>query len=276
MSSITKKIASFYPSLGWSWVLVAVLFSSMCMVAFPVAMMNLLTGRSLMDSSWVSLSAYVAPFVLTAGFIWLLQRTNPAEKPAAVKKNLSPVVFLCCLVFTPLLAFLIEPLTAWLPMPDFIKDLFAQLSKTDFPSFLMVAVVAPFCEEWLCRGVIAKGLLRHSTPAKAILWSAFIFAVIHLNPWQAVPAFIIGLLLGYVYWKTRSLWPCIFIHFINNGGSFLVIYLFPQATANASSQELLGSWYLPAYAAAALAAVGMGAVLWRMLHSQWKIENENT
>jgi membrane protease YdiL (CAAX protease family) len=268
MNSIMKKIASFYPTLGWSWALVAVLFLSMCMVALPVAMLNLLTGRSLMDSSWGTLTTYVAPFVLTAGFIWLLQRTNPAEKPAAVKKNLSPVVFLCCLVLTPLLAFLIEPLTAWLPMPDAIKELFAKLSKTDFPSFLMVAVAAPCCEEWLCRGVITKGLLRHSTPANAIVWSALIFAAIHLNPWQAVPAFIIGLLLGYVYWKTRSLWPCIFIHFINNGGSFLVIYLFPQATANASSQELLGSCYLPAYAAAALAAVGVGAVLWKTVNGQ--------
>jgi membrane protease YdiL (CAAX protease family) len=213
------------------------------------------------------LAGYVLPFFGVAGFIWLIQRGAPVIAVLPVKKDLSPAVFLCCLVFTPLLAFLIEPLTSWLPTPDFIKKLFAQLSANDFPTFLMVVIAAPLCEEWLCRGVIAKGLLRHSTPAKAIVWSAFIFAVIHGNPWQAVPAFIIGLLLGYVYWKTRSLLPCIFIHFINNGASFLVLYLFPQAAAaDATSQNLLGDWYWTVFALSAVVAVSVGAVFYMLLN----------
>jgi hypothetical protein len=120
----------------------------------------------------------------------------------------------------------------------------------------MVAIAAPLCEEWLCRGVIAKGLLRHSTPAKAILWSAFIFALIHGNPWQAVPAFVIGLLLGYVYWKTRSLLPCIFIHFVNNGLSFLLLLLYPALNADSTTHDLLGSHYWEVYFLAVIVTAG--------------------
>lgn len=243
------------------------LLGSAMAAAFPVNMMMSLAGNAPVLLSWGLLASYVLPFLCVAGFILLLQRTAPATAILPVKKNRSPEVFLCCFVFTPLLAFLIEPLTAWLPMPGFMKELFAQLSRNDFPTFLMVVIAAPFCEEWLCRGVIARGLLRHSTPARAIVWSAFIFAIIHGNPWQAVPAFIIGLLLGYVYWKTRSLWPCIFIHFINNGVSFLVVSLFPEAAAeDAASQSLLGHWYWPVFAAAAIAAPGVGAVFYKVLN----------
>lgn len=266
-----QKIISFYPTLRLSWVIVAVFLACTMAVAIPVSLITTVTGCNPVDSAWGLPVIYILPFLVVAGVIRLLQRYEPAAVLLPVKKNLSPAVFLCCLVLTPLLAFLIEPLTGWLPMPDAIKDLFAQLSKSDLPTFLMVVVAAPLCEEWLCRGVITKGLLRHTTPAKAIIWSAFIFALIHCNPWQAVPAFIIGLLLGYVYWKTRSLWPCIFIHFINNGASFLVLYLFPQATVDTTSQSLLGHWYWTVFAAAAVVAASVGAVLYGVLNG--KISN---
>jgi membrane protease YdiL (CAAX protease family) len=270
-----KKIQSFYPTLTWSWTLIAVFLACTIVIAVPAGWITNLAGNNPAIQSWGLLAGYVLPFVCVAGFILLLQRTEPATALLPVKKNLSPAVFLCCLAFTPLLAFLIEPLTVWLPMPDAMKEIFAQLSKSDFPTFLMVAVAAPFCEEWLCRGVIARGLLRHGTPAKAILWSAFIFAVIHLNPWQAVPAFIIGLLLGYVYWKTRSLWPCIFIHFINNGASFLVLYLFPQAAAaDATSQTLLGHRYWVVFALAAIAAACIGAAFYLTLNGGYRTWRE--
>jgi membrane protease YdiL (CAAX protease family) len=240
-------------------------------MSIPVNLLASLAGGQAALHSWGLLAGYVLPFLCVAGFILLWQRSEPVTILLPVKKNLSIAVFLCCLVFTPLLAFLIEPLTTWLPMPDVIKEVFSQLSKNDAPTFLMVVIAAPFCEEWLCRGVITKGLLRHGTPAKAILWSAFIFAVIHGNPWQAVPAFIIGLLLGYVYWKTRSLWPCIFIHFINNGASFLVMYLFPQAaTENASSQSLLGSWYETVFVLAAITAASVGVVFYKILNNAFQ------
>ena len=85
--------------------------------------------------------------------------------------------------------------------------------------------MAPFFEEWLCRGMVLRGLLNYKKvgtdkrgmhPAAAIAISAFFFAFIHLNPWQAIPAFLMGLVFGYVYYKTGSLKLTMLMHFTNN------------------------------------------------------------
>ena len=57
------------------------------------------------------------------------------------------------------------------------------------------------------------GTLR---PVWAITISALFFAIIHMNPWQAIPAFILGMFMGYVYYKTGSLKMTMLIHFTNN------------------------------------------------------------
>ncbi len=266
-----KKLNSFYPSLGMSWTLIAVFFAGnfatgALLTALPSSMA---TPLELATNPWATLVSYILPFLFAAGFIYLLQRNAPAaEATAPTKKPLPFVIFPLLLLFMPLVGFVTEPLTAWMPMPDFFKQLFASMTQQNLPTFLLAVVAAPVLEEWLCRGVIAKGLLRHSTPARAILWSAFIFAFIHLNPWQAVPAFTIGAIIGYVYWKTGSLAPCIFIHFINNGWAFLLSYLYPELAADATGKDLLGDSYGAVYAGALPAAAGIGFLLYRILNKK--------
>ena len=89
-------------------------------------------------------------------------------------------------------------------------------------SFLVVAIFAPIFEEWLCRGMVLRGLLTKMKPVWAIVISALFFAVIHANPWQALNAFLIGLVMGYVYYKTGSLLLTMVIHFINNGTAVIL------------------------------------------------------
>ncbi len=106
---------------------------------------------------------------------------------------------------------------------DFIVNLMKQLTAGPFwSSFLLVAVFAPVFEEWLCRGMVLRGLLTRMKPAWAIVVSALFFALIHMNPWQALNAFIIGVVMGYVYYKTGSLWLTMLIHFVNNGTSVIL------------------------------------------------------
>ena len=90
-------------------------------------------------------------------------------------------------------------------------------------SFLVVAIMAPVFEEWLCRGMILRGLLTKMNPKWAIIISALFFALIHGNPWQALNAFLIGLLMGYVYYKTGSLKLTMLMHFINNGTAVILM-----------------------------------------------------
>ena len=92
-------------------------------------------------------------------------------------------------------------------------------------SFLTVAIFAPIFEEWLCRGMVLRGLLTKMKPVWAIVISALFFALIHANPWQALNAFMIGLVMGYVYYKTGSLLLTMIIHFVNNGTSVILSHL---------------------------------------------------
>ena len=83
------------------------------------------------------------------------------------------------------------------PMPQWLEETMKQL--LDAPlwiTLISVSVFAPLFEEWLCRGVVLRGLLAKNSPMTAITVSAAFFAIIHLNPWQAIPAFILGLLFG--------------------------------------------------------------------------------
>lgn len=84
-------------------------------------------------------------------------------------------------------------------------------------SFLLTAIFAPVFEEWLCRGMVLRGLLTKMKPGWAIVVSALFFAILHMNPWQALNAFVIGVVMGYVYYKTGSLWLTMLLHFVNNG-----------------------------------------------------------
>jgi hypothetical protein len=106
---------------------------------------------------------------------------------------------------------------------DMLMEAMKQLTSGPlWASFLVVAIFAPIFEEWLCRGMVLRGLLTKMKPVWAIVISAAFFAVIHANPWQALNAFLIGLVMGYVYFKTGSLILTMIIHFINNGTSVIL------------------------------------------------------
>ena len=106
-----------------------------------------------------------------------------------------------------------------LPMPEMVQDVFHKLvgKKTSYLSALFIAVViAPLTEEIVHRGIILKGLLAYCTQNRAIIWSAILFGLIHLNPWQFPTAFIAGLVFAYWVIQTGSLWPAILGHALNN------------------------------------------------------------
>ena len=106
---------------------------------------------------------------------------------------------------------------------DMMMEVMKQMTGGPFwSSFLVVAIFAPIFEEWLCRGMVLRGLLTKMKPVWAIVISALFFAVIHANPWQALNAFLIGLLMGYVYYKTGSLILTMIIHFVNNGTAVIL------------------------------------------------------
>lgn len=146
----------------------------------------------------------------------------------------------------------IEPLTLLLPdMPQWLKDVMKQMLE-DCPlwvSLLSVSVFAPFFEEWLCRGMVLRGLLKQMHPASAIAISSVFFAILHINPWQAIPAFIMGYLFGYVYYKTGSLKLTMLMHCTNNTIAAIIAKI-PNLKDAETFMDILSPWaYWSIYAA---------------------------
>ena len=68
------------------------------------------------------------------------------------------------------------------------------------------------------------------------------FGFFHLNPWQFIPAFALGLFMGWVYYRTRSLMTTIFIHFVANGAGVVLGYFFlPEAEEMAPTRSFFPS-----------------------------------
>lgn len=128
-------------------------------------------------------------------------------------------------------------------MPDLAntsEETLHQLMSSQYGYFVLCLLV-PFVEETVFRGAILKSLLgSFSRPWVAILISAVIFAVIHLNPAQMPHAFLIGLLLGWMYYRTGSILPGVAVHWVNNTVVYVLCTLFPQVASISSLDGLFG------------------------------------
>lgn len=130
-------------------------------------------------------------------------------------KNLyfwSAVACVGCVLFDMMLQEIL-PIEAWDTM--IWRDSDPEPSSYLIFDAIGLYLLAPIVEEGVCRGAIERRLLeRFKNPWIAILISAIIFSAMHLNLTQGVT--FLGVLVGWVYYCTRNLWPCIFIHVLNN------------------------------------------------------------
>lgn len=87
---------------------------------------------------------------------------------------------------------------------------------------IQVIIIGPIIEELIFRKILLGKLLEKfsNRPIKAIVYSALIFGIVHLNIIQGVAAFGGGIILGLIYYYTKSIKATIFTHILNN---FLII-----------------------------------------------------
>jgi len=88
--------------------------------------------------------------------------------------------------------------------------------------FLAVAIMAPFLEEVLFRGVLLTGLRRSLGGGGAVLVSSLVFMLVH-PPVTYLPIFWLGLVLGFSFHYTGSIIAPLVIHFLHNGFTFCLI-----------------------------------------------------
>jgi membrane protease YdiL (CAAX protease family) len=123
----------------------------------------------------------------------------------------------------------LESLIVYLqPMPNEQIEMFQRLFGGGMISLITLGIIAPLMEEMLFRGIFLRGFLHQYSMPNAILYSAILFAGAHLNIYQIPSAFLYGCLLGWIYVKTRSLWPGIVCHGMINITAYIDYHAFTE------------------------------------------------
>lgn len=117
-------------------------------------------------------------------------------------------------------------------LPNILKESFGDIINTP-GGYLALGIVAPVAEEVVFRGAILRELLKWlggpGSTGKAwgaIAISALLFALVHMNPAQMPYAFVAGLLMGWMYWRTGSILPGIVFHVTTNTISYVLMRLY--------------------------------------------------
>lgn len=108
------------------------------------------------------------------------------------------------------------------PLPESVAQGMGFFTFTNSSEALLVilgaVVIAPLVEELVFRGFFQQQLEQvYRNATSAVLLSSLLFTIFHFNPWWSIQIYILGLVLGYLAWRTGSIWPPIVIHAIVNG-----------------------------------------------------------
>ena len=131
-------------------------------------------------------------------------------------------------------------LSEWLDdfIPNWSGEQITNL-QMNWLGLLSIVILGPVLEEVFYRGIVTRLLLRRYRPWAAILVSGLIFAIIHLNPAQFIPAFTSGIFYAWLYYRMRSLWPGILLHVLNNGFAAFMMQAFPE-TEDETLMQMMG------------------------------------
>ena len=204
---------------------------------------QIMEGKLLPDTTGTLISSVVSSILTLAVFLWLkwspFSRTYLQSRPWGV---LVWVVVLALGTIVP---------STWLgeqipyEMPQEIEQMLSEMLHNRW-GYLAIGILAPIVEEMVFRGAILRTLLllggrgndqssmlnAQSSKFKAfaaILISALLFGAVHGNVQQFVHATLIGLLLGWMYYRTNSIVPGIVFHWVNNTAAYVIANVIPNS-----------------------------------------------
>jgi uncharacterized protein len=190
-----------------------------------------------------SAGLFIIP-VLLAGYFFERSgiRYIHLDKPG--RGNLYPVSFLMMFAALPFINWMVT-MNEMMTLPGFMNDLEEWMKTSEdqatrlteafmkMPSagtflfnMVMIALLPAIGEEFLFRGLLQR-LLKEwlGNIHLAIFISAFLFSALHMQFYGFIPRMVLGIMFGYLFYWSGSLWVPIWAHFINNGAAVIVAYL---------------------------------------------------
>ena len=218
---MSQRQVKYYPTILGAIHLVILYIFIQAIIDFPLAVWDYYHGSELLYNpiKKVILGVGSILFILYYGY----------RKAKTKISELFPAKWFNPLIFIPMILFLLaaqiflteinEEVMKIIPVPIWFWELFDRIFENDYGfygAFMKVVIIAPIVEELIFRGIIMHGFMRNYPKIIAIIISALLFALFHLNPWQFPATFSLGLLLGWIMVITRNIFACIAGHAINN------------------------------------------------------------
>ncbi len=152
------------------------------------------------------------------------------------------------IIATPLVLFLYE----WnqkIPMPDWMVTMAEQANTTIKALMLMptitellvnltvIAVIPAIGEELMFRGLIQRQLMRRFQPWVAIVVTGALFSFFHLQMDGFFARWLLGIVLGWLYWRSGNFWVPVIAHFFNNAIQVVAQYFYAQRLSTVDLEQ---------------------------------------
>lgn len=247
-----KKI--HYPTILQAVHLLILYLFIQTVVDFPLALIDYYNDTEYLyhPVKKIILNAGSTLFILVFGFL----KTKKTLKEVFPLKMFNPLILLPLITFFwgahNILEVINTNVEKVLPAPDWFWELFSKIFESDYGwwgAFMRVAIIAPVVEELIFRGLILQGLRKNYRAFTAIIISALLFSLFHLNPWQMPATFILGFILGWIMLRTHNILLAIIGHSLNNTVVLLTITYWQKINTHAiylmeTKEKLLLSFFI--------------------------------
>ncbi|MEQ9440824.1 MAG: type II CAAX endopeptidase family protein [Cyclobacteriaceae bacterium] len=210
-----KKI--FYPDLFQSFLLVLMVFAIGWLVhlgvkAIAIGIEDLPTRELWFKQNYLLIAetSFIFSLGIPMGYaIWEKRKTQRNVSIFSFR-SVPLYVYAVMLLVGVLIGVWLEPLYMFFPLFQKAREAERSILENFSPlTVIIVSIGNMVLLELLSRGIILRGLLMTMPPLKAILCSSLFCAIIIYPQFPSI--FFLSLILGWVYWKTRSLYPAIFM-----------------------------------------------------------------
>ncbi len=128
-----------------------------------------------------------------------------------------------------------------------IRALLSRRTPADLAlNMFFIAVLAAVGEELLFRGLLQRLFIKlFRNPFVGIIIAAFLFSAMHMQFYGFLPRFLLGVILGIIFWYSGSLWVAIIAHFIYDAALIVLAYFYPEmlndeTTVKVSNLAMMG------------------------------------
>ena len=245
-----EKVKAFFASIGYLLLTLLVQLSVSMIGGIIIGVFYVISEMSQMSSGAVNIEPDLTRMVdltlsLTNVFllissiltvlvlilVYKIKKRNYKEELLINKTSKFNIVFaiilgIACWLFNSGALSLIDEAGLFSSQFQYMEEVLSPLgSGSVIMSIITIGIVAPFAEEFLFRGIIYNTLKKKISIKWTIIIQAVLFGVFHGNLIQGSYATLLGIVFGYVTYKTKSLWPAVIIHMVNNLIATMFMYV---------------------------------------------------